>query len=217
MRGKAEMKKIQTTVLALVAVLAFSALATASASAAPRWLVGGSEVLLHVAASKWAKLVLVHTGGLVGAVTVECSSEFTGTVAALGEDEVASVLDLAGKTTIECNVTTGVPLCSAGSKASVKAVHLPWKTNLLEPKPGEIRDDFLNSGAGEPGFNIICNNIGITCEGKSSSIFLRNEGGEALFEFEAKSEKSKECSDGGSAAILGKYMSSAGMMTLAVS
>jgi hypothetical protein len=212
------MRKIQTITLALVAVLAFSAVAAASASAAkPEWLIAGKALIAKEPSATKGKVKLVHTGGITGSTTVECDGEFTGTIGPGKEDTITAATDLTGKSPVDCTVLVGNAFfCAAGSLALVTAIHLPWKTELLEPVAGEIRDDILNSGAGEPGYKVVCNGVTVECEGKTSSKFVKNVATGAEFVFDAKSEESKSCTDGGKAKIEGGGIvsSSKGLVTV---
>jgi hypothetical protein len=212
------MRKIQTVGLALVAVLAMSAVAVASASAA-EWLLNGAKITAATSAPSEGALTLEDTKAPGGAVKVECSGKFVGTVGPLAADSITEVLSLTGTSTISCTIITH-GACE-GTTAEVKGIHLPWTTELLLATETEFRDDIVSGTGGEPGYTVVCKtilgNVTDTCTGKTSSEELNVTGGvEGIFE--AKSEKAN-CSLGGtgSGVILGKGISKTASGTLTVS
>jgi len=150
----------------MLAALAFSAVATASASAV-EWLDNGAKIGVALSVVTTGLLELEDMGN---GVKVHCEGRFLGTVGPGAADEItlAEPLTTEGDL-IECPVTKGVAgICPVGATADVEAVHLPWKTTLLE-EVGEIRDDIENSGAGVPGYTVKCEGQTDTCEGATSA------------------------------------------------
>lgn len=193
------MRKIQI-LGAFIAVLAFSAVAVASASAI-EWLIGGKAVTVETSVKSQGTLTLKHTGGLTGEYEVECDGRFIGTVGPKAADlttlveglntgEVDKVICKFSKATKECG--------NAGEAVEVKPLHLPWKTELLE-SGGKKYDHFISTSGKEPGYEFKCPldfNLSGSCSGLTLSTFTGNSGGNSLFTFEGK-EAGTECTDGG--------------------
>jgi hypothetical protein len=114
--------------------------------------------------------------------TVECNGKLIGTVGPNAEDEVTEVTDLNGnKPPLNCKVTELGP-CSGNLLALVTPENLPWKTELLEPAPGEIVDHFKDGGKGKPAFSVECTLSDMSkatelCEGTVLTDALVNETG----------------------------------------
>jgi hypothetical protein len=206
------MKKIHIFWLAVVAVAAFSALATASASAT-QWLINGNAVTELTPVDIEGELELTDLKTAAGAATVKCSGILDGSVGPGGEDEITQVLTLAGGlisstplsgTPLLC---TGVKVCSAtAEEVEVWPLNLPWLTQL-ELVGGTTFRDHIFTTAGEtnnalqPGYEINnCLVIGINttddCKGLGFAA-LTNEGSnvDAIFE----KEPLGECELGGAA------------------
>ena len=191
------MKKIQVLSV-FVAVLAFSAMAAANASAA-NWFKGAEEVKTTQSADAHGELVLHHTGGLAGTILILCTFLTHGTVGAAGKDETTKVLGLKEELdVIECIVHTGNGLCAAGTKVTVSAKSLPWATQLSTGTP--ITDTVTGSGA-EAGYSTTCNGISIECKHNEVANFKSNGTNGAIFEDPGTGKAN--CSDGGTGTILG--------------
>jgi hypothetical protein len=186
------MSRIRIIGLALVAVFAFSAVAAASASAAPEWLVAGAKPTSPVAVTSKTEGKLKLTDEGVG-VTVECEGTDKGTVGPKSADTVSTVTPKN-----PCTVTAGTALC--GTTANASALHLSWETSLIEPVAGEIRDEVKNS-TNNPGWKVEClGGLKTTdeCTGDSSTLIHNNTpaAGVVTAEFEAKSAHAN-CTVGG--------------------
>lgn len=197
------MRKIQI-LGAFVAVLAFSALAVASASAT-LWLNGeGLSMNEETSSTTRGTIKLEHLGNVI-----TCTGTFIGTVG--GPEEIHGVaLDLVTlveglkgeKDLINCTETTvgGLFKCAnLNALVLVEPVHLPWHT-LLELVTGGTVDHFLATNAGYTARCPLAGNI--TCEGLELSLFTKNGASGAEFTF-SKLEKSK-CSDLGEGTLTGE-------------
>lgn len=182
-RGKGTsktMRKIQTILLALVAVLAFGAITAAGASAL-EWLVDGLAITGAVSvdsesvAAKPLELEDMGTG-----VKISCEGTDEGTIEPAGKDKETVVTE----NLASCKVLAGSGTCK--KILAVKAVDLPWKTQLL----GTGRDEIKAEGAGAPGWLVECEGLfGIkvddtcTIEGGSTAVTsLANGTVETLFD-----------------------------------
>lgn len=197
------MKKIHLIGLAAIAVLAFSALAVASASATTLvWLANGKKIEEALKSETVGEIELFNLETAVGTkATVLCSGTFMGTVGPGGEDLITSVLTLASEGSVEITLAAPLTTCTnveGCSKPQVAPVNLPWLTELelMEPKTGEVLflDIITSGGAGEPGWEIMCEPLGIlfeeTCTGTASSM-LENDAAEndVLGKFEGIAEE----------------------------
>jgi hypothetical protein len=178
------MRKIQILGL-LVGVFAFAAIAVASASAAPEWLLNGSAAS-KVAVSTTGTLTLEDTGAKT---SVECNGTFVGTVGPGAADEITLVEDLEAKDVTKANegnattgwldckiVTKGICEEATGALVKVFPLHLPWITTLaLNANATSGFVDNISNSESNPGYEVKCHVIGIeagdTCTG--------NTGGEA--------------------------------------
>ncbi len=130
------------------------------------------------------KLELEDKKTKIGAVRISCEVLSEGTVGAEDVDEVTSV------TFKNCLVVKG----TCPELKNVSPLNLPWKTELLEPVKGEIRD-YIKPGNGTnlPGFTVTCVVIVPVvdaCTGETSAK-MTNVFKEGLVEvsFESKSKK----------------------------
>lgn len=184
------MRKIQIG-LTLVAVLAFSVAAVASASAM-EWLVKGAAVAGAVAvdsSTEAGNLLLLEDTGT--GVDVLCEGTDSGSVNTAGKDEETVV------TPSNCVVDTGAATCV--KLLSVKAVNLPWTTQL----EAGIRDKITKGTGGKPGWAVECEGpfkikVTDTCVTETGSTAMANEANgtvDATFDVHAGNEA--ECSVGG--------------------
>lgn len=200
------MQRLKVLGLAFVAVFAVSAVAVASASAAPVWKLNGAELTTAT--------TILSESGVVGKPTekgkltltdieagtsIECAGKAEGKVGPGNKDEVTS-MEATG-----CNFVTGKNgSCEASKPVTAKAVALPWVTELYEPETGKVRDHIrAHSGGGAPGWTVECTVSGIfkvqdTCTGESNTAMNNVTGGvEAVFD--AKTPKGN-CTIGGAGA-----------------
>jgi hypothetical protein len=180
------MRKIHVLGLALFAVFAFSVVAAGSASALeelPVWLINNAAVLTLTSVMSTGTLLLTDLKTLVGAVTVECTGEFDGTVGPNGEDETTEVLS--GGAKIGSNLEGTALLCKsvAGCENNATDIelwidNLPFLTQLLLMLIGteiDILDHWVGTKAAKnlPGYEIRCLVGGLTvvdlCEAKEES------------------------------------------------
>jgi hypothetical protein len=172
------MRKLQILGIALVAVLACSAVASASAA---EWLVGGKSLTSSVKTVGSGSIVLEDMK--VGAA-VKCNTTESGTVGAGAADSVTAV-SFSGCTTVK----------GCSSVDAVAAVDLPWATELTSTS----KDLIEQKGAGEPGYLVECPVAGIllddTCKRADSFVEVTNASGKVDAFFNT-GEKAK-CSLGG--------------------
>jgi|ERR1700722_2916997 len=184
------MRKIQTVGLALVAMFALSAFVASSAFGASEWLNNGAAITAAIKVASKGKLKLSDSkGGLFGEkVEIECEGTDEGTVGPGTADTVTKI------TATKCVRITGI--CPETITAT--ALHLPWKTTLLLVEE-KWRDDIENSGAGAPGWNVVCSGtVEDECTAETSTELKNVTGGvEAIFD--AKSAKAN-CTRGGTGA-----------------
>ncbi len=130
------------------------------------------------------KLILEDSKTKIGAVKISCEIKSEGTVGTEGLDEITSA-ELKN-----CSVVSG----TCPELKNVKALNLPWKTELTEPTEKEIRDNIKpGNGTKLPGYSTTCVVIiPITdeCTGETSTK-MTNIFAEGLVEasFEIKSKK----------------------------
>jgi hypothetical protein len=200
------MRKIQI-LGAFIAVLAFSALAVASASAT-LWLVNSKSLVgtEKVAASSHGLLLLhllkIPLLGGGGQVLVDCTGLFHGTVGPGAEDEITEVLGLAlsEKNIIKCKVQSSTnTICVTGNEVTVQALHLPWKT-LLVLEGNLTWDNFTGTG-GETGYESECKGLKPVCNQNERSHFDENLANGALFLFTG--ERKTTCTPSGEGTVLG--------------
>jgi hypothetical protein len=146
------MKKIQTVVLALVAVFAFSAFSASSAFALESvWLVAGAKPTAQVPVDSEGTLKLTDMkGGILGeSVTIECTGTDKGFVGPGKEDLLEVVVVTACKTT---EGTCGSP--------KAEAENLSWLTTI-ELIGTSFYDDIVTEATGQTEFGYVveCTNI----------------------------------------------------------
>ncbi len=160
------MRKIQVFWLVLVAMCAFSALASTQAFGAltfalAQWLANGSLILEALLSD--AEGGILFEDLLTGA-TFLCSGLFEGTVGPESADEITMVYSLPGTTLIaeldEATATGGI-VCTEGltlcSKAEIWPVKLPWLTEVeLDVETGLFYE--LITGAE---YNLLCEVLGM--------------------------------------------------------
>jgi hypothetical protein len=177
------MRKISIVGLSLFAVLAFSAVAAASAFAESEWLIDGAVVTAATQSLSEGELLLCDDkGGLSGQkVCVHCSGLDVGTVGPGKADKVTEITNLAGtsKDITDCTNDENCP-----APILVEAVHLPWTTEVI--LSGTTFRDLIGPGTGgEPGYTVSCFGVSDTCTGHTSTL-LENKVAEndvlALFE-----------------------------------
>lgn len=204
----------------LAALFAVSMFASATASAAPHWekcSTGGTatkyttsecgtassggtfqwnELTSTEAARTKGSLLLKDTAALINS-QVECSGESIGSV---GPGKFGRV-DKIEVSPAQCRVVRG-----CGTLLNVKAVHLPWQTELYESEKGVILQALSSTGAGEPGWEVECEAGGTVvadkCEqgaGTQESILLANKatGTELLVLGTFQHLRKANCSAGG--------------------
>ena len=153
----------------MLAVLAFSAVSVATASAeVALWLANGNTITVLTLSDIEGLVVLENVIPLIGTIKIECSDIFDGSVGAEGEDQITEVLDLEAKKVgaplsaefVNCVVisTTNAALCELGELAEVWAENLPWTTQLeLMTTVGQEILDLITAGTGGlPGYEVRC-------------------------------------------------------------
>jgi len=183
---------------AFVAVLAFSALTVASASAT-LWLMGGKSLTVKTLVDTHGELAWHHTGGLGGTLVLLCSFLLHGFVGPGAKDEVTDILGLNGELNkLTCLVHTGNSLCPAGTLILMTAVRLPWLTELK--LVGTETVDEMKGTGGETGFSTECKGISIECTKNETFKFDENLANGALF---LAKGLAASCSDGGTGTASG--------------
>jgi hypothetical protein len=158
------MKRFRVLGVAVVALVAVSALTVSSASAATflaaEWLLNGAVISSAINTEAPGEIDLINTnGGGFGIKTqILCSGIFDGTVGPKGADTVTKVLSLTGEEITETN-TLNCANSEGCEGALVNAVNLPWKTEL----------ELIGSDTGEPfvdllinaGYKVSCTVLGV--------------------------------------------------------
>ncbi len=164
------MKKLYIIGLSLFAVLAFSVVSVAGASAA-EWLHNGEKLAAAHATESSGLLVLTIDGPLGVKVAVDCEGILDGTVGPGAADETTAVLNAAGEEisktalsglALDCTVSSANFLCKTGELAEVWPDNLPWKSKLLS-----TTEDVLSEAGKKAGYTVFCASTGIEelCEG----------------------------------------------------
>jgi hypothetical protein len=187
------MRKIQLLGLTLVAAMAFSALAAASAFAAPEWLSNGGAISTATSATQSGKVLLTD---LSFGIAVECSGSGTGLVGP-GATDVQETLTPSACTTVK----------GSCSSPSAVAVGLPWTTSLKENAKKEVEDSITSKS----GYQVTCSGvIKDTCESAASAATVLVTQITAVVKEEfpvVANEKIAKCSLGGAEAgdVSGKF------------
>jgi hypothetical protein len=197
------MRKIQTLGIAILAVLAFGAVAVSNASAA-EWEAGGKGVTKVEPTNAHGAIVVHHEGGTFGNAEVECTGLFDGTVGPNGTDLIKLVLSLSGTSSendlLKC---TNVKSPCEGSPV-VHYENLPWSTKLLVE--GNLVFDDLEEGEapnnkGMPAYDVLCKvlfaEVLLLCEELFKAHVDGNLANGALFLLEKANSLASKCSDGG--------------------
>jgi hypothetical protein len=177
------MRKVHILGLAMFAVLAFSVVSTAVASAETAlWLANGNEITAPILAETAGELLLENVIPLIGTIDILCSGIFDGFVSSEGKDEVTEVLNLSGvaEKPLNCTVhsSTNSSLCAENELANVEPINLPWLSQLELSTEAAFTDD-LGSGSKLPGYKVECvtTKSKNTCEGLIFGTSTNNTGG----------------------------------------
>jgi hypothetical protein len=206
MRTKGQIKimsKHKTMMFALLAVFAFSAVATSSAFAAHEWLFEGKPitaakaVLIDGTIILHKKLTALEGGG---EILVTCIGQLHGTVGPGKADSITEVLGSSGeKTKIHCEVTHSTnSFCPVGTLVLVNALKLPWATELVL-EGTTVFDNITAAGKG-PGYEAECI-AKLSCELNDRAKFVENAAAGAVLEF--LGELKATCTDGQEGRVLG--------------
>ncbi len=173
----------RSSLMAVVAMLAMGA--GAGSASAHEWLLGGSPVTEATSVKTSPKLTLILTeNGNEGEAEISCnmSEKY-----AVNKEGKGSITEL-GLTS--CKLSKASQFCESQLK-SVKAMHLPWSTQITE-RFGEVVplwNELSGSGLGRPGFQFECRFLGINipykCEGSYGG-GLEKEGTLGVREFFVK-------------------------------
>ena len=137
------MKRIHVVGLALVAMVALSAIIASTSSAAvtfllAEWLIGGEKMTAALAVEQSGELNLINTNasGLGIRVEILCTGILDGTVGPASAGEITELLNTS-KEAISLTALSGLalemPNCTNTKNCTeplVWAVGLPWKTEL---------------------------------------------------------------------------------------
>jgi hypothetical protein len=172
------MKSIMSAGLCLVAMLVVGMVAAGTASAVPKWehceteketgartkyetdqcktevstggqfswqeVTGTEKVVSH------ASLLLEDEIPLVGVVSISCTGKDEGSVGPGRFDRITAITEIHCVTDERCEKIT----------IEAEPRNLPWQTELFETE-GKIRDALKSGGAGEPGWAVTCEVLGI--------------------------------------------------------
>jgi hypothetical protein len=200
------MSRNKMIVLGLMATVVFSIVSAGSALATVQWLHEGEVITSAAAGLLDGSVVLVHKGGLLGNADIKCTGQFHGTFGPGAADSITEALGLSGeKTNIKCEFISGA--CGIGTAASVKFLHLPWKSELLLPgTPAGIWDKISSSGTGTPGYETECVSlkIAVKCEHTVSALFTETGLNGAILEFKGAESEEATCSDAGKGTLESK-------------
>jgi hypothetical protein len=169
------MRKIQIIGLALVAIFAFSAIAAASAFAAPEWLFNGLTFTGKLAVLSAGTLLLEDLKGglLLEAASVNCTGTNTGAVESSAAGEIAAIENIACTNEKNCPNPSATP------------VNLPWSTVLSLAGTPELLIDTATTTAGTKvvGWKVVCTGITDECTLASGKSEMGNnsEGVTSLF------------------------------------
>jgi len=201
------MKKIHILGIAAIAMLAFSVVGIASASAATlQWLAATKAIAAAEPSETTGELTLGSTngGGAGIKVKVLCSGIFDGSVGPGPEDLINELLTL-GKVL----VTLAAPLACTNlegcEKPEVNAVNLPWLTRLelMGTEAAPVFLDVIQKEGSEPGWEVTCTfpligKITETCTAPAGGTVLKNgTGGEVTGVFEKEAANEANCTAGG--------------------
>jgi|HubBroStandDraft_6_1064221.scaffolds.fasta_scaffold222598_2 hypothetical protein len=168
------MKSIMSAGLCLAAMLVVGMVAAGTASAAPVWEHCETEKA-NTAVSKWTTDQCTTAASMAAAgfswqevkgteavrshgslrlsdetlgvkVEVLCSGANAGSVGPGKFDRIVTI------TEIQCEAGKN---CEKLDKTA-EPRDLPWQTELVEPKAGEVRDHITSGGNGEPGYAVTC-------------------------------------------------------------
>jgi hypothetical protein len=229
------MKKIHILGLALFAVLAFSAIAAASAFAEDEFLFNGEAVTGTEEALPTETAGELELTDTAGKVSLLCSGIFDGYIGPTGHTLVTKVLNLLKEEELLPGTTTPAISCidhprAGGSKClaeenalvQIDVLHLPWLDQII--LTGETFEDRLSSGGeGKPAYDVKCVVLGVevevTCEGEPVSVLTNETGGIlGLLEENETLNPAGTCSpDGGKAITVGEGLlvdTSAGTLTV---
>jgi hypothetical protein len=198
------MKKHQIILMALFAVLAFSAVATTSATAEitllAEWLLEGVPVLTLTSVTTVGLLALSTLVLGINGVEVHCEGIFLGTVGPNGEDETTELLnaseELISNTplvglSLSCTVifVVGNECTAVGTLAELWPLHMPGHTLLELMENGTILDHSISGANGFLGYEVRClNGKENECSGLTSATMSNSENTVTSL-FDATSEK----------------------------
>jgi len=170
--------------LALLAIFAFSVVATATASAElfllAEWLFNGSTITSELLVESVGELLLEDNKvPILGKAVVLCSGYLDGFVGPGSADLITEVLNLTKESISTTALSpTGLALeCMNQENCPeplVWAVNLPWTTELeLHEDPGP-EEDYVVLILGKPGWEVECMGIGQTdtCTAETEAGFL---------------------------------------------
>ena len=195
------MNKMRIVWLFLFVMFTFSAIAVSSAAAEEtQWLFEGGKITAELAVDSEGVLLLEDTKAPVK-IDFLCKNLLRGVVGALLGTFTPALGEINDIEDSEGHLNTGLD-CEAASACqgilvTVKAVHLPWKTELLLETHGGVSEfiDMFTSDDGvagdEPGYTVDCIIIGVLTEDTctaDTSVLLANETGGVLATFDENEE-----------------------------
>jgi len=181
-KEESDMRRTHMLGLALLAIFAFSVVATATASAElfllAEWLYNGASIPSELLVTSVGELLLEDNKvPILGKAAVLCSGYLDGFVGPGSADLITEVLNL-NLESISTTGLTGLALECVNQENCpeplIWAVNLPWTTELeLHEDPGP-EEDYVVLILGKPGWEVECMGIGQTdtCTEETEGWFL---------------------------------------------
>jgi hypothetical protein len=177
-----KMKHLKIAGLCLVSMLMTSMALAGTASAAGGWEVcregatttkySEHSCLTAESGGKWGwsevknteavkilamTLTLKDTNTSAGTVTVRCDHVTGGGLGAVGPEKFGRITEAkAPKAETECTAIEGGGSLGCSTVVEVHGANLPWQTELFVGANGQLLTKIENSGAGEPGWTVVC-------------------------------------------------------------
>jgi hypothetical protein len=119
----------------------------------PVWRAGPGNPLTEAKPISWKGTVALSNWGPSGSVGVKCEDTGSGFAGAKYAGEATKW------TMSNCAPVSGAK-CEAGGSSTLEALHLSWRSELFTSE-GVVRDVFVGTGKGIPGFKLKCKVSGV--------------------------------------------------------